>query len=364
MPAGVPDPDAKLNPVTHLLIQPALPSVVDAEFTLKLTLPSLDDPFIDDVVGSRARQRLLMIINHHRELWNRCCAGAVEQYRRQQVVARLQLPFLAGQVWFYRAVYLLTPNWEYFAGWPTWSKWFFLFLQAVGWVMLFASGVGVFTLLRNTATLADSPVACAVVATVVAGCVFGIKGSLAAIESELWRRRFRKGLGAVTVILTWVFFVPLAFLTGGLGASVVSVQELSQNGTADSFGWLSPHVQYLQLLLENTVALATFFFSDLYVEKHGPPNRTPNPVKRFRSQQRNAAAEACQRTHQSLAQARGIRRQLLADRKTFVLQAIARFERKAELARRQEEGLRRQRGESVPEPRRDLTRRFRDFFRN
>lgn len=362
MPAAAAAPVPRPDPLSELCVQPALPTVVDARYELLVTCPEVDEDFVDKVVGSQARYKRRLVINHHRELSNRCAAGAIHQLNREQTFARLHLPVKQAQARHYRLRFYLTPTWAYFEQWPTWAMLMFLQLLAVGWFMTLASAFGIFRLLSNTARLADAPVACVLIAGIVCGCIYGIKGGLASIESPDWRRRFRKGLAVLTALLAVTYFVLLSLLTGGLGATVMNALQLVQTSPKDSFAWLSPHVQYVQLCLEATAALASFFFADFLCEQHGLPTRLRNPKKQLRAQQWNAAKEAYQQTYQVIGRARGARRQLLADRKSYVLAAIALFERKAELAKRQEEGLRRQRGEAAPEPPRGWFQRIWDFI--
>ena len=357
-------PDPKPDPLTQLTVQLALLSVVDDKLSFNITRPNVDGDFIDNIVGSRARHKLRLVINHHRELWNSQFIGVIEQLRREQSFARTHLPVMRFQARFYRIAFYTTRTWAWFVRWPSWAKWYFLLLNAIGWWMTIASGVGVYKLLSNTAILADSPVACAVIASLVGGSIYGIKGGIASIESDLWRRRFRKGLAALTALLAVAFFVLLSLLTGGLGAGMLNALQMVQASPVESLSWLSPHVQYVQMILESASGLATFLFADFYCEKHGPPNREQSPKKRLRHQQWAAAIEAYQKTHNAVGRARGLRRQLLADRKRFVSQATSVYERKADLYRRQEDGIRRQRGEAAAEAPRGFFSRVRGIFPN
>ena len=345
-PSAPSDPDST-GPIT---VQPALSSVLGPAFLPGLARPQLDEDFIDQIVGSNARWKRFLIITRHRELWNSFCGSAVVELRNeyQRLKYRTILTWLQAQVCRWK--YSLTSDRSWFVKWPSWSVFLLGLVMCVGTGLMATSIVGVYKLLRNTPGVADSPISCAIIATIAGGCVFGVKCGLASVEGGAWKRRFCLIAAGLTGVLTVAFFVLLSLLTGGLAATTVPVDSIGSDVAVIGRPWLSPHLQYVQLLLEWTASLTVFLFGDVLIDRHGTPDSQPNPIKVYRHRQWRAAEEALRDDKQARGRARGNLVQLLAERKAFVASALASFERKAELARRQEEGLRRQRGEPAIAP--------------
>lgn len=246
-----------------------------------------------------------------------------------------------------RLMYYATPSNSWFVKWPSWAVLLLGTAILVGTGLMAASIVGVYKLLLNTPGVADSPVSCAIIATIAGGSVFAAKFGLGAVDDRAWKKRFCWISAGLTTLLTIAFVVLLSLLTGGLAATTVPVDRVGGDAPIIGQPWLSPHLQYVQLLLEWTASLTVFLFGDVLIDRHGMPNSEQNPMKVYRFRQWKAAEEALRDDRQARGRARGNRRQLLSERKAFVVSGLASFERKAELARRQEEGLRRQRGETA-----------------
>ncbi len=357
-PPEPPDPGS----TDRITTQPALESVLGPAFLPGLARPQIDEDLIDKTVGSNARWKRFLVITRHRELFNTCCGSAIVELRNEYS----RLKYRTIMTWFQaqgcRWKYTFTPERTWFAKWPSWSVFLLGMVLLVGTGLMATSIVGVYKLLRNTPGVADSPISCLIIATIAGGCVFGVKCGLASVEGGAWKRRFCLIFTALTGVLTVTFFVLLALLTGGLAATVVPVDHWGGDMPVIGQPWLSPHLQYVQLLLEWTASLTVFLFGDVLIDRHGTPNSDQNPLKFFRHRQWKAAEEALRDDRQSRGRARGNLIQLLAERKAFVVSALASFERKAELARRQEDGLRRQRGEPAAVPTSRLRALIRRLF--
>ena len=353
-------PDSQSDALT---VQSALPSVLGPAFLPGLARPTVDEAFIDQAVGSSAERKVQKVIKRHRAVWKAHFGSAAVELRHECRRLRHRVSLTRWQANGCRLRLALTPGRTWFLEWPSWAVFMLLLAFILGAALTVMPIVGVYKLLQNTPGLADSPLSCAVIATIVGGCVVPMKFGLAAVEDQKWKRRFCVTSAALTAVLSIAFFVLLAFQTGGLAASTVPVDSVGVDAAVIGRPWLSPHLQYVQLLLEWMASLTLFLFSDVLLAVHGYPTSKQSPRKIFWSQQLTASEQALRDEEQAMGRAQGNLAQLEAEEDAFVASAMMSFERKAELARRQEDGLRRQRGEPVPPPRRSWLDRIRNLFK-
>lgn len=357
--------DAAEDVVRDLLTQPSLNTGYTSEYLASLRRPQVDETRIDSTVGSNIRAKRRVIINLHRDLWNEYLAVVVEALRHEYRRACGHIPFLRLQVGIAWTRHYFTRERSWFVQWPTGAVALWALLVLITVVMLGASGYGVYKLTATVPALADSQGARWVLATIAAAAVMGVELGLAVIESPRGKKWSRIILSVLTGVLLVAYIVLLSLFTGGLGADVVPMDRIGDAAAVIGMPWLSPHVQWVQLLLESTASLAASSFAGIFVERHGTPNRSIRPVKVFRAKQLHAARTALSEELTLIGHLRGARISLLSERKVFVNAAVISFERKLLVARRQEDGIRRHRDESNPTAaqanRGGLLRRF---FRN
>lgn len=351
------------NIVEELLTQPCLNTQYTPEYIASLKRPAVDEARIDATVGSNAKAKRRTIINLHRDLWNEHLATAVECLRREYLRACGRIPFLRLQFLLAWMRFHLTPERSWFVRWPSGAVALWSLLVLVTVVMLGASGYGVFKLTATVPALADSLGARVVLATIAAAAVLGVELGLAVIESPRGKKWSRIILSALTGVLLIAYIVTISLFTGGLGADLVPMDRIGDPAASIGQPWLSPHVQWIQLLLESCASLAASSFAGIFVERHGTPDSDIRPVKRFRSRQLHAAKRALSQERTLIGYLRGARIALLSERKCFVNAAVISFERKLLLARRQEDGIRRHRDETnPPTPTPNRTGFFRRIF--
>lgn len=346
-PADQPNPDS----TGQITVQPSLPSVLGPSFLPGLVHPQVHEDFIDQTVGSNSRWKQFMVITRHRELWNSFRGSALTELKAEYHRLRYRVILTWLQAARCQWAYYLTSDNSWFVKWPSWAVFMLCLAMLVGiWLML-TSVIGVYKLLQNTPGLADSPISCAIVATIAGGCVFAVKFGMESLDRDsAWRKGCCLASLLFTGILTVAFFVLLSLLTGGLAATTVPVDSVGGDLTVIGRPWLSPHLQWVQLMLEWNSSLTVFLFTGLLIDRYGVPNSEQDPVKIYRYRQWKAAEESLRDDRQARGRARGNIIQLISERKAFVVSALGSFERKSELARRQEEGLRRQRGEPAARP--------------
>ena len=338
-------PNALESPFKELLIQPFIEGPCNERYFANHPRPAVDEDFIDKIVGSKTARKHRLVVNHHRDYWNSLYATKVVELQHEKRLRARDAERLARQLRQQKIAFALTWSWTWFAEWPAWSAFLFKLLYAVAGLMMGASAVGVFKLLQNTAVFADSKVSCAVVATLAGASVFGVKSLFASIKDHERQNRLRIAVAALTAVFAITYFALVAFMTGGLGASLQTVDQIANSTGSTTKPWLSPHTQLVQLLLEMFASLSAFLYSEIYVESHGSPKLSQSPIKIFRAKQRDEADRQYQLAHHAMGRCDGNRRGLLFQRKSYVTSAVASFERKLELAKRQEEGIRRQRGD-------------------
>jgi hypothetical protein len=349
------------DPVTQLLIQPSVYKAEEAPFLPPEQRPQVDQEYIKKMVGGRSWFKSSKVASWARAEWDRHLGGKILEARASRKEAKAAIPGLKLRVHYHTALAHLCGTFEQFRAWTSWAAFKFRLLQAAAWTLVAASITGTYKLLALQASFADSPLSCAVIATIVAIAVYGVKGMIGKIESATLRRRLRIGLDALCLVLLVTYCVLLAFQTGGLSAGVLDVMQIGRGSAAFGLPWLSPYLQACQLLVEVFAALSCFENAEALAERHGDPNRTPSAAKELRMQQVHALERSLKSLQESIARAEAVILRLKADRKAFVLGAVNTFEREAELERRQSDGLRRARTEA--EPRRSLLRRCADVFR-
>lgn len=333
-------------------------------WTAPVPEPEIDGAFIDTLVRGRVRNGLRKVRVHHARLWDSRMAGLLDELREERVFFKHRRKLVRRQSSRIGRQFESVSSTAWLVAWPLWAIAQLGALLAMLVAMFAASATGVFKLLLNTAVFADSPVACGILATLATAIPFGIKLGITCIEGEHWRRRVRKLLAWLCTALAIAFLVLLALVTGGLGSALLTSLQLAEPTPVQSLAGLAPHLQWVQLLLELTVALAVYCFIDLLCERHGSPRRSPNPHHWLVQDQWQRAEAAHQQESETFGWTLGARRRLRASRAVFVSRATALYEQQADLARRQEEGIRRQRGETPPDERRGLLARVKRFFRN
>lgn len=348
-PPVVESPPAE-DVVNDLLIQPCLGTQFTPEYVRSRPRPVVDETGIDQIVGSSARRKERLVINSHRDEWNAYLASVVEALRREYLRACGRIPFLRFQVIRAWVAFVLTREHSWFVRWPSGAVAMWSLLITVSVVMACASCIGVYKLFANLGSLSDSPMSCAIIATISGAAVIGIKAGFTLFETPRAKNVARAVMATLTAILTVAFIVLISLFSGGLAAGLIPIDRIGEPTEQLGMPWLSPHVQYVQLLLENCACIAATLFAELFVERHGTPNRELRPIKKLRSRQLNAAKRALTAELTLIGVLRGERLGLFAERKRFVARALVSFERKAELARRQEDGIRRQRAENTPAP--------------
>ncbi len=356
-------PNAPECPFKELLIQPFIEGPCNDQFFANHPCPAIDEDFIGKTVGSKTKRKRRVVVNHHRDYWNSLYGTKVVELQHERRLRASDVKQLAGQLRQQKIAFALTQSWTWFAEWPAWSAFLFKLLYAVAGLMMGASSVGVFKLLQNTAVFADSKVSCAVVATLAGASVFGVKSLFASIKDAELQNRLRIAAALLTGVLAVTYFVLVSFMTGGLGAPVLTVDQIANSTGSTMKPWLSPHMQLVQLLLEMFASLSAFLYSEIYVERHGSPKLSQNPKKIFRAKQRDESDRQYQLAHHAMGRCDGNRRGLLYQRKSYVASAVASFERKFELARLQEEGIRRQRGDAGPDRPPSFFSRFANLFK-
>lgn len=350
------------NPITELLIQPTVYEPGETSYLPKEIRPPVNTTVINSLVNSGAFFKRSKVVRYSGMEWDRHLKGKVEEMLAILRNATAAIPRLERRVRYHNAIALFCGTFETLRRWTTGAANKLRMFQFAGWVLLIASFAGAYKLLSLQAAFADSPITCAIIASLLPVTVMGAKGMLWKIESLVLRRRLRIGLDAFSLVLLATYCGLLAFQTGGLAAGTLDVLQMGRGEASFAKPWLSPYLQLCQLWLEAFAGLACFESAEALKERHGEPDQTRSAAKELRIQQ-SYVLEQSLRTHlDTIAWAQGTLQRLKADRAAYVIEALAYFEEKAEARRAHRAGMNRARAEA--EPRRGFFRRCADVFRS
>ena len=355
---AAPDPD----PEPRLTTMPSQDPLTLPSITCVFEAVNFDEKFIDDTVTSRVRNGVDRVGRNYRATWNRAREATLEQLESQARSLRHQIDYLRDESKRARRDYQKHTKWSPLVNWTSWALFKFMMALIMMVVIGLSSFAGVFQLLSNTPAFSGDRGICLAVASVVLAMPFGIKLFLDSILTEVWRNRIDKYLGLQTAVLFLVFAVLLALVTGGNGASIPDPSRV-----VDALQWnladrLSVHLQYVQLFMELSAALACFSHASKLYREHQSTFGAPHPNAAKELDRSIRAEEAYRHALLELGAVMGLRRALLADRMAYVYNAVNVYLRRASLAKRQEDGiLRKQAGDGRP-PSSSRFKRFVDFL--
>lgn len=349
------------DPITELLIQPSVYESAETPYLPKEVRPAVRTDVINSFVNSGAFFKRSKVVRHARAEWDRHLRGKVEEMRAILQNATGAIPRLERRVRYHNTIALFCGTFETLRRWTTGAANKLRMFQIAGWVLLIASFAGTYKLLALQVAFADSPITCAIIASLLPVAAFAAKGMFWKVEPPDLRRRLRIGLDAFSLVLLATYCGLLALQTGGLAAGTQDVLQLGRGETSFGKPWLSPYLQMCQLWLEAFAAIACFESAEALRERHGEPDQTRSAAKELRLQQAYVLEQSLRTHHDTIAWARGAILRLKADREAYVFEALAYFEEKAEARRAHRAGMNRARAEA--EPRRGFFRRCADVFR-
>ena len=303
-----------------------------------------DDSYIIDVVTARSRGGRDMVSRFYFAIWNSARGCVLEEITGEIRTLKNRLSILLQEVDRTHSAYKQQSATTGLYNWNNWALARFIVAIVLTIVLAVASFSGVFQLLSNTPAYASNPVNCLAVSALALAIPFAIELFPETLRTEEGRIRVNRFLAGLTAFLFVIFAVLLAMVTGGNGASLPDPLGVENFGGTLWGLPLSVHLQYIQLFLEVSAALCCFSYAALLYLQHVSRWQESHPVCEMKLDRATRAQEVYRTEHKRLGELKGLQRALLAQRNAYVFTAVSVYLRRADIAKRQENGILRKQG--------------------